>query len=85
MTIAFDLGERVIVKDDYPYGITHLGKTGKVVDIIGKDYGIRFDEYHYSLHGCSGHCEDGHGWYVPVEYLEQEWKPLLGDDEEDCI
>ena len=72
----FEIGDRVIQKG---YAPSIDGWKGTVISLpdpkssapyasIG--YAVAFDNQSPYLHSCSGKCEDGHGYWVPPEYLK---------------
>lgn len=61
---------RTYLRDSLP-----AGSTGTVVDVRGTGsnahYGVYWDN-NCGGHDCEGRCRDGHGWYVPLNFLKPE-------------
>lgn len=77
----FDLvvGDEVIMVGQDPNGCVHRGERGYVCHYRkfsdGCNIGVRWERVEGSRHDCFGHCDHGHGRYVPHSAIEK----VLGD------
>lgn len=78
----FQIGDRVVLNTDHPDRNRYLlaGHTGTICDQDGDGRpGVRWDVFSGG-HDCSGHCEDGYGWYVNETQME-----MMPAEEEDNV
>ena len=63
------IGMRVVAcVTDYPI---RRGDTGEICAVDGPTIGVRWDK-DIGFHDCSGHCDDGHGWWVLPSDIDPE-------------
>lgn len=75
----FKVGDRVKCIRNTWSTVPILNECGTVCEIRTCDVGINFDK-DVNGHRCSGHCENGHGWYLlpnEIELVTPEFK--VGD------
>ncbi|CAB4158852.1 hypothetical protein UFOVP706_35 [uncultured Caudovirales phage] len=76
--MSFKIGDRVrLTKTYYPLA---NGALGTVCQVEGSTYGgsgldgeylgVRLSVPHEELHDCQGNCNENHGYYIPVKYIE---------------
>ncbi len=68
------VGMRVMANDDMINDGLHtgFGALGFVCDVGSYEgqLGVAWDEPHTVCHDCEGNCDNRHGWYVNLEYLD---------------
>ena len=82
MEHIFNVGDRVRLIVDSPDGNDDLmaGAEG-TVECYGYEgtLGVRWDEFHSSLHSLDGNIDSGYGWYVFEDDVEPADAPEIGD------
>lgn len=71
LDVEFKPGDRVVLVENFDH--LKIGDTGVFVHENTDswlEYGVRWDKKTRDGHDCSGNCEYGYGWYVPVGYLD---------------
>ncbi|WP_054697975.1 hypothetical protein [Syntrophomonas palmitatica] len=67
---AFKVGDRVRVKEEYPFLGTIKGKSGIIMYANGEWWGVNFNDKIKGCHNLDGRCEGGFGYYILPKYLE---------------
>lgn len=65
------VGDRVVCIDDLGVLSVKTGELGVILDFDrAHNFAyVRWDEYKFTRHDCSGRCEDGYGWNVTTDCL----------------
>lgn len=70
LRLKFQPGDRVVAIEYFDD--IKIGDQGTFVhedEGNWPELGVRWDKNLMDGHDCAGHCEYGHGWYVPIGYL----------------
>lgn len=69
----FQIGDRVRCTNKYDGNRSIVGKKGTVCCLLDdKMVGVEFDKPINVGHNCHRRCKDGHGWFIPVDFLVLE-------------